>query len=92
MASAWGPHRQHVVGMPVSGSCGSGGGQNLRAVGRGSIQKLPCALPGRRVTLRPLSANGGTAGTVVSGTYPTCSCGRWWAWFLAGGLCGRGCL
>ena len=38
MASAWGPHRQHVVGMPVSASCGNTGGVNLRAVGGGSIQ------------------------------------------------------
>ena len=92
MASASGPHRQQVVGMPGSGSCGHGGGLNLHAVGGGSIHKLPCALLGRKVTLRPLGANRRTAGVVASGTYPTCSGGLWWAWFLFGGLCGRGCL
>ena len=92
MASAWGPHRQHVVGMPVSASCGNGSGLNLRAAGGGSIHKVPCALPGRRVTLRMLYANTQTVGVVVSGTYPTCSGGRWWAWFLFQGLCGKGCL
>ena len=30
-------------------SPGSGGRQKLRAVGGGSIHKLPCALPGRNV-------------------------------------------
>ena len=92
VATACGPHRQHMVSMPVSGSCGNGGGQNLRALGWGSIHKLPCSLPDRRVTLRPLGANGRTASTVVSGTYPACSGGRWWPWFLLGGLCSRSCL
>ena len=91
MASAWGPHRQHVVGVPVSGSCCNAGGLNLRAVGEGSTHKLPCVSPGRRVTLRMLAASRRTAGIVASGTYPTCSGGRQRAWFLFGGLCGRGC-
>ena len=70
-ASAWGPHRQHVVGMPVGGFCGNGGGKNLRAVGGDSIHELPCALPGRSVTLRALNASRTTTGTVVSEMYPT---------------------
>ena len=40
MASAWGPHLQQVVGVPVSLSCGSAGGQEGRAVGGGSIHKF----------------------------------------------------
>ena len=77
----WPVHEVRLSGgMPVSGSCGSGRGLNLRALGGGSIHKLPCALPGRRLTLRPLGANRRTAGPVVSGTYPTYSGGRWWAW------------
>ena len=92
MASTWGPHRQHVMGVPFSGSCGRGGGRNLRAVGGGSIRRLPCALPRGRVILSPLGATRRTAGTVASGTHCTCSGGRWWAWFLFAWLCGRGCL
>ena len=42
MASAWGPHLQQVVAVPVSASGDSGGGQ-----------KLPCALPGCHVVLSP---------------------------------------
>ena len=71
MASAWGPHLQQVVGKPVSVSRGSGGGQKLRAVGGGSMHKLPCALPGRNVVLSPFVARRSTAGTVVPGTYST---------------------
>ena len=92
VASAWAPHPQQVLGMPVSGSCGNGSGRNVRAVDGSSIHKLPCALPGRRVTLRLLGANRRTAGTVFSTTYATCSGRRWWAWFLVWGLWGRGCL
>ena len=92
MASVWGPHRPHVLGVPVSGSCGSAGGWNLRAVGAGTIRKLPCALLGQRVTLRPLVVRRGNAGMVASWAYPTCSSGRWLAWFLFEGLCGRGYL
>ena len=66
MASAWNPHLQQVVVVLVSASCGSGGGQKLRAVGGGSIHQLPCALPGRNVVLSPLGARRSTAGTVVS--------------------------
>ena len=77
VASAWGPHREHVMGVPVGGFCGSGVGWNLPALGGGSIHKLPCALPGRRVTFRPLGVRRRTAGTVAPGTYPTCSGGRW---------------
>ena len=51
MASAWGPHLQQVVGVPVSLSCDSGGGQKGHAVGGGSIHKLPCALPSHNVAL-----------------------------------------
>ena len=75
MASACSSHHQHVVGVPVSGSCCNSGGWNLRAVGGGSIHKLPCVLPGRRVTLRLLGASRRTASRVASGTYPTCSGG-----------------
>ena len=71
MASAWGPHRQHVVGMPVSGFGGNGDGLNLRDVGPGSIHELPCVPPRRRVTLRLLVANRRAAGIVACGTYPT---------------------
>ena len=92
MASAWGPHLQQVVGVPVSLSCGSGGGQKGRAVGGGSIHKLPLALPGRNVALGPLGARRSTAGTVAPGTYSTCSGGRWWAWFPHGGPGGSGRL
>ena len=68
MASAWGPHLQQVVGVPVSVSCGSGGGQKLRSVGGGSIHMLLCALPGRNVVLSPLGARRSTAGTMVPST------------------------
>ena len=85
MASAWGPHLQQVVGVPVSLSCDRGGGQKGRAVGGGSIHRLPRILIGRNVALSPLGAKRSTAGTVVPGTYPTCSGGRWWAWFSSGG-------
>ena len=66
MVSAWGPHCQDVVGVPVSGSCGSRGGWNLHAMGGAGIHKLPFALPGRRVTLDPLGARRRIAGTVAS--------------------------
>ena len=92
MASAWGQHLQQVVGVLVSLLCGSGGRQKLRAVGGGSMHKLPRALPGRNVVLSPLAARRSTAGTVAPGTYSTCSSGRWWAWFLRGGACGSGRL
>ena len=92
MASAWGPHLQQVVGLPVSEFRGGGGGQKLRAVGSGSIHRLPCTLPGRNVLFSPLGARRTTAGTVVPGTYSTCSGGRWWAWFPRGGARGSGCL
>ena len=90
MASAWGPHRQQVVGVPVSLSCDSGGGQKGRAVAGGSIHKLPPALPGCKVALSPLGARRSTPGTVAPGTCSTCSDGRWWAWFPRGGLGGSG--
>ena len=64
MASAWGPHLQQVVGVPVSLSCDSGGGQKGRAVGRRSIHNLPCDLPGRNLALSPLGAKRSSAGTV----------------------------
>ena len=89
---AWGPHRQQVVGVPVRVSCDSGGGQKGRALGGGSIHRLPPDLPGRNVVFSPLGARRSTAGTVVPGTYPTCSGGRWWAWFACGGLGGSGRL
>ena len=92
MASAWGPHLQQVVGVPVGLSCGSGGGQKLRPAGGGSIDNLPRALPGRDVVLSLLGAWRSTAGTVAPGTYFTCSRGRWLAWFPCGGACGRGRL
>ena len=92
VASAWRPHRQRALHMPVSGSCGNGGGLSLRAVGGGSILNLPCVLPGRRAKLRPLGPNRRTAGIVAAGMYPTCSGGRWWAWFVSGGTFDRGCL
>ena len=92
MASASGPHLQQVVGVPVSLSCGSGGGQKGRAVGGGSIHKLPPALPGRNVALSPLGARRSTAGTVAPGTYSTCSGGCLWAWFPRSRLGGRGRL
>ena len=63
MASAWGPHIQQVVGVPVSLSCDSSGRQKLHAVGGGSIHKLPRALPGCKGVLSPLAAS--TAGTVA---------------------------
>ena len=72
MASAWGPHLQQVVGVPVSLSCDSGGGQKGRAVGGSRIHKLPPALPGRNVALNPLGASRSTAGTVAPGTYSIC--------------------
>ena len=53
MASAWGAHPQQMVGVPVSLSCDSGGGQKGRAVGGGSIHRLPPALPGRNVVFSP---------------------------------------
>ena len=77
MASAWGPHLQQVVGPPVSLSCDSGVGQKGRAVGGGSIHKLPRARPGRNVALSSLGARRSTAGTVAPGTYSSCSGGRW---------------
>ena len=92
MASAWGPHLRQVVGVPVSLSCDSGGGQKGGAMGGGSIHKLPPALPGRNVALSPLGARRSTAGTVAPGTYSTCSGGRWWPWFPRGGLGRSGCL
>ena len=92
VASAWGPHLQQVGGVPVSLSCDSGGGQKGRAVGGGSIHKLPRALPGRNVAFSPLGAGRSTAGTVAPGTYSTCSGGRWWAWCPRGGPGGRGRL
>ena len=73
MASAWGPHLQQVVGVPVSLPCDSGGGQKVLAVGGGSIHKLPPALPGGNVALSLLGARRSTAGTVAPGTYSTCS-------------------
>ena len=60
MASAWGPHLEQVMGMPVRLSCDSGGGQKGRAVGGGSIHKLPRALPGRNGALSPLGARRST--------------------------------
>ena len=92
MASAWGPHLQQVVGVPVSLSCDSAGGQKGRAVGGGSIHRLLRTLPGRNVALSPLGARRSTAGTVVPGTYSTCSGAGWWAWFPRGGPSGRGSL
>ena len=92
MASAWGGHLQQVVGMPNSLSCGSGGGQKLRAVGGGSIHKLPRALPGRHVVLSLLGFSTSATGTVAPGTYSTCSGCRWLAWFPRGGARGSGCL
>ena len=62
--------------MPVGTSPGRCGAQKLRAVGNGSIQKLPFALPGCTVVLSPLGASRSTAGTVVPGTYFTCLGGR----------------
>ena len=92
MASASTPHLQHVVGVPVSLTCYSGGRQKGRAVGGGSIHKLPRALPGCKVVLSPLGGRKSTAGTVALGTYSTCSGGRWWAWFPRGGPRGGGRL
>ena len=92
MASAWSPHRQQVVGVPVSLFCDSGGGQKGRAVGGGGIHRLPPALPGRNVVFSPLRARRSTAGTVAPGTYFTCFGGRWWDWFPCGGLGGSGRL
>ena len=85
MASAWGPHLQQVAEVPVSLSCHNGGGQKVRAVGGGSIHKLPRALPGCKVVLSPFGARRSTAGTVAPGTYSMWSGGRWWAWFPPGG-------
>ena len=92
MASAWGPHLQQVVGVPVGLSCDSDGGQKGRDVGGGSIHKLPRALPGRNVALSALGARRSTAGTVEPGTYSTCSSCLWWAWFPRGGPGGSGRL
>ena len=92
MASAWGPRLQQVVGLPVNLSCDSGGGQKERAVGGGSIHKLPRALPGDSVALSPLGARRSTAGTVAPGIYSTGSGGLWWAWFPRGGPGGSGCF
>ena len=78
------------MGMPVRLSCSSGGAHKGRAVGGGSIHKLPRALPGRNVALSLLGARRSTAGTVAPGTYSTCSAGRWWAWFPRGGPGGSG--
>ena len=69
VASARGSNLQQVVGVPVSLSCDSGGGQKGLAVGGGSIHKLPPALPGRKVVLSPLRARRSTAATVALGTY-----------------------
>ena len=88
MASAWGPHLQQVVGVPVSLFCDSGGRQKGRAVGGGSILNLRRTLPGRKVVLSQLGARRSTAGTVVPGTYSTCSGCRWWAWFPRCGAAG----
>ena len=90
LLALWGPHLQQVGGVPVSASCGSSGGQKLRAMGGGSIHKLLCALPGSNVVLSPLGARRSTSGTVVPGTYSTCSDGPWWAWFPRGGARGSG--
>ena len=76
MASARGPHLQQVMQVPVSLFCDSGGGQKGRAVGGGSIHKLPRALPGGKAVLSPLGARKSTAGTVVLDTHSTCSGGR----------------
>ena len=92
MARAWDSHVQQVLGVPVSLSCDSGGGQKGRAVGGVSIHKLPRALPGRNVALSQLGARRSTAGTVVLGTYSTYSGSRWWAWFPRGGPGGSGRL
>ena len=92
MASAWGPHLQQVVGLPVSLSCDSGGRQKGRAVGGGSIHKQPRALLGRNVVLSLFVSRRSTAGSVALGTYCTCSGGQWWAWFPRGGPCGSGRL
>ena len=92
MASAWGPHIQQVVGLPVSLSCDGGGGQKGCAVGRGSIHKLLRALPGCNVALSPLGARRSTGGTVAPGTYSTSSGCQWWAWFPRGGPGGSGRL
>ena len=92
VASAWGPHLEQVVRVPVGASSGSGGRQKLHAVGNGSIRKLPCALPGCNLVLSPLGAMMSTTGIVVPGTYSTCSSGRWWAWFPRGGARGSGCF
>ena len=67
MASAWGPHRQQVFGVPVSLSCNSGGGQKGRAVGGGSIHRLPPTLPHRNVVLSPLGARRSVAGSRGAG-------------------------
>ena len=88
MASAWGPHLQQVVGVPVSLFCDSGGEQKLCAVGCCSIHKLPRALPGCKVMSGLLGARRSTAGTVAPGTYFTCSSGRSGDGFLRGGACG----
>ena len=88
-----GPWCCHCLG-PASpaGSCGNDGGLNLRVVGWGSILKLPCVFPERRVTLRLLGASRRTAGIVAREAGLTCCGVRWWAWFLFRGLFGRGCL
>ena len=84
--------KEKVVGVPVSFSCDSGRGQKGRAVGGGSIHKLPRALPCRKVVLSPLGARKSTAGSVAPDTYSTCSGGRWWAWLPRGGRGGKtGC-
>ena len=49
-------------------------------------------LSSRNVVFSPLGARRSTAGTVVLGTYSTCSGGRRWAWFPCGGLGGSGRL
>ena len=73
VASAWGQHSQHVVGVPVSGSCCNSGGWNLRAVGGGSIHQFLDILQDRSVTSRPLAASRRTASMVASKKYRTCS-------------------
>ena len=89
MASAWGPHLQQVVAVPVRLSCDSGGEEKGHAVGGGSIHKLPRALPGRNLAFSPLGARRSTARTIVPGTYSTCSGGPSWARFSRGGPGGR---
>ena len=92
VASAWGPHRHQVLGVPISASRCIFGGLKLCAVGGGSIHRLSCTLLGRRMALSPLRPSRRTANNVGPGIWGTCFGGWWWAWFLLGGLCGSGCL